>query len=70
MGRSQLGKTTASVSSYWALLHHYKEAFFLLFFDIRKGLNSEGHSKMVTRRSALPYGYSPDSFPFFTSPMA
>ena len=24
MGRSQLGKTTASVSSYWALLHHYR----------------------------------------------
>ena len=41
MGRSQLGKTTASVSSYWALLHHYKRPFFLLFFDIRQDLNSE-----------------------------
>jgi hypothetical protein len=36
MGRSQLGKTTASVSSYWALLHHYKRPFFFFFSIFEK----------------------------------
>ena len=36
MDRSQLGKTTASVSSYWALLHHYKRPFFFFFSIFEK----------------------------------
>jgi hypothetical protein len=36
MDRRQLGKTTASVSSYWALLHHYKRPFFFFFSIFEK----------------------------------